>query len=176
MNKYFKGVVLAAAFFIPIVIFLFLKFFGENKFDIPLYYQTEITAFDDCESVDVPYYIEALPKDQLPGVFLFLAPEEGFGINEVNNVKQRLKSAVKGFGYSVKTTDSSSLRYDYVEYIGESELTQLMHCKFITDTLNQYVLVDSKARIRGYYNSDREEVDRLIVELKILLENERSTE
>lgn len=158
------------------MIFLFLKLLGENKFDIPLYYQTEITAFEDCDNLTVPYSIQGVNKDDLPGVFLFLNPTPNFDIKTTNNIKQRLEDAANGFSYKVKTSDSASLKHDYVEYLKKEELTNWMHCKFITDTLNQYILVDSKARIRGYYNADREEVDRLIVELKILLENEESAE
>jgi hypothetical protein len=51
---------------------------------------------------------------------------------------------------------------NYAKYIG---------CNFILDDLNQLVLLDEKNRIRGYYGRDLDEIDRLIVEAKILLGN-----
>ena len=53
--------------------------------------------------------------------------------------------------------------------LGKAESTQ-MKCIFILEEPFDVALVDNKGRIRGQYNSaDREEVDRLITELAILI-------
>lgn len=172
MKKATKGLFLIAILLIPIFIFLFLKFFGENKFDIPVYYSEGVTSpFPYCESYTGTYTVEGLAKENLPGVFLFFEEEEEFDLLEVNNVKNRLSETVGAMGYSVYTRDST---LNGVNTLDSSVFTQTLQCQFISDTLNQYILVDSKSRIRGYYNTERDEIDRLIVELKILLENERN--
>lgn len=63
----------------------------------------------------------------------------------------------------------------------KSTINKLIQCGFILPVAEQtlavtapenlqLVLVDGQRRIRGYYGSDRKEVDRLITEIKILLE------
>ena len=54
--------------------------------------------------------------------------------------------------------------------MNSNEHRQLLHCGFVADSDYQLVLVDQLSRIRGYYPAeDWEEVDRLILEIKILL-------
>ena len=67
----------------------------------------------------------------------------------------------------------------------KKDIAELIRCGFIlpvrleegenldTGHSDRFVLVDSKRRIRGYYSgTDREDVDRLITEMKILLQEE----
>lgn len=69
---------------------------------------------------------------------------------------------------------------------GKDEIANLIRCGFIlpvrfdnseqpdSNHSDRLVLVDSQKRIRGYYaGTDREDVDRLITEMKILLEEEK---
>lgn len=172
MKKYLKGIILVAILLIPIFIFLFLKFFGENRFDIPIYHTEGFTSpFAHCESYSGSYTVKGLSDSNLPGVYLFLKPNEDFDFRQVNNIKNRLTEALGDIGHTVFTTDSLQRQTNVLDAV---TLRQKLNCDFISDTLNQYILVDSKSRIRGYYNTEREEIDRLIVEMKILLENERS--
>ncbi|MEP2770665.1 MAG: hypothetical protein ABJH05_00865 [Fulvivirga sp.] len=171
MKNYIKGLFLIAILLIPICIFLFLKFFGENKFDIPVYYSEGVTSpFPYCESYSETYTVEGLAKEKLPGVFLFFEEGEAFDLLQMNNVKNRLSETVGAIGYSVYTRDSTIKELNALD---SATFIQKLQCQFVSDTLNQYILVDSKSRIRGYYDTERDEIDRLIVELKILLENER---
>ncbi len=171
MNKALKGVILVSILLIPIFIFLFLKFFGQNKFDIPVYYSEGVTSpFPFCENYSGQYSVEGLAKENLPGVFMFFEESEEFIFPQLNNIQNRLTESVGEVGYTIYVRDTS---LSEVHALDSAIFNQKIHCQFISDTLNQYILVDSKSRIRGYYNPEREEIDRLIVELKILLENER---
>jgi hypothetical protein len=49
-------------------------------------------------------------------------------------------------------------------------LNELLSCALLLKSPWKVVLIDDQRRIRGYYDpEDRDEMDRLIVELKILL-------
>ncbi|WP_017729941.1 SCO family protein [Nafulsella turpanensis] len=63
----------------------------------------------------------------------------------------------------------------------KNAVEQLIRCGFVLPLISssaaiatpanlQLVLVDGQRRIRGYYTSERKEIDRLITEIKILLE------
>ena len=172
MNKYFKASILVAILLIPICIFLFLKFFGENRFDIPVYYESGVSSeFPYCEQSKGQYHVNGLSEENLPGVYLFFKKEAGFDLFDVTNIKNRLRETVGEIGYTVYSRDSTA---EKTEVLDSLSFVQKLQCGFISDTLNQYILVDSKSRIRGYYETERDEIDRLIVELKILLENERT--
>lgn len=161
---------------IPVVIFLFLKFFGENRFDIPIYYQTaQENPFSDCPEIsEWPYTVKGLDDNYLPALFLFYEADGSISLLDIENIIQRLDESVEGITNHVYTTDSAlATEYD-VTALSERSFNTLRRCALLTDTLNQYILVDTKKQIRGYYGLERDEIDRLIVELKILLENERS--
>jgi archaellum biogenesis ATPase FlaH len=52
----------------------------------------------------------------------------------------------------------------------DAEFSRHQKCIFLLDSLNDAVVIDKENRIRGQYvMSNREEADRLIMELKILL-------
>jgi protein SCO1/2 len=98
------------------------------------------------------------------------------------------------------TYDTPGVLKEYAERLGANEkqwsfltgdktaIHELVRCGFILP-VQQYdtedgtvdyshsdkvILVDSKRRIRGYYSgTDREDVDRLITEMKILIEEEK---
>lgn len=174
MNKYLKGIFLSATLLIPILLFLFLKYFGENRFDIPIYYENGISSgFTNCTTYDSGQYYITNSGYSLPGLFIFLSSkdtQQTFG-----NVKQRVDEDVKGIKYNLYSSDSA-FQHEGMHYLTEDRLIDKLRCEFISDTLNQFILVDNKRRIRGYYNMDREDVDRMIVEIKILLENERNSQ
>jgi len=175
VNKFFKATVLSATLLIPIAIFLFLKFFGDNRFDIPVYYEDgKPDHFKECraDQKEGQYYVQTTGDIQLPATFLFLEGDKSFSGLDVSNIHNRLKESVGPINHVVFSIDSTE-GISQSKYLDSSAFVQQMRCNFVTDTVNQFILVDSERKIRGYYNTDREEVDRLIVELKILLENER---
>ncbi|MTI19809.1 hypothetical protein E1176_02120 [Fulvivirga sp. RKSG066] len=177
MNKYLKVIFLSAVLLIPIVIFLFLKTFGENKFDIPIYYEEgKPDHWQDCSADSKnDQYMVKFDEDKLPSAVLFLKQTQSFQSLEVSNITNRLQDAVSGMTYITYTYDSALAEENkQLNYLDSSQFVKQMRCNFVTDTVNQFVLIDSKKRIRGYFDTERDEIDRLIVEMKILLENERN--
>jgi len=175
LNKYLKGIFLTATLLIPVVIFLFLKFFGENKFDIPIYYQEGVPhAFNACEFTNGIQYQISDPSVTGPRAYVFIEDNKGF--NQVKNIEQRINQSVDNLDIKIYTSDSSKMVNDKAQFLPDNEFLSKLRCVFASDTLDQFILVDSKKRIRGYYRFDREEVDRFIVESKILVDNEQNVD
>jgi len=198
MKKGFKISILFVTIALPVAIFLFLKHYGENQFDIPIYYQEENTVMDtDCGVIYFPYIVPlfetftpdslTLPKIELADINLFIIlPNEKALIETLNQI-DRLKAT---FGYQpqvkfflLQTGDIKLPSLDKYENILDHDgVFNFVKCGLLVQTYfditnetkhfttGYAVLVDKDRRIRGYYEiSDREEVDRVISEIDILL-------
>ena len=210
MNKSFKAVFLVVILGVPALIFVFLKMFGVNQFDLPVYYQDGVdTTFIDCEFQKGQHFIpdfsfadysgKQVSSDYLDGTFLVVYFSQDFEdrvSHRVNmglaRVQSSLESAdpVRIVSIQSKTAGGVSLseladKYGAVEntwFIGSANpvyTNRLARCGFVIDfdttsaNINRMiVLADMEGRIRGYFNGlDGEEIERLIVELKILKRN-----
>lgn len=172
-------VILAAAFVLPISIFIFLKTMGKNEFAVePFYQQGVITVSSECgPQYQTPYVVQQAvlthinwrDKDSLT-LYIFNAEKEMTG-----EVSRRMadKLATNEFRAYVLTADSIEFSKKYALPVVLKDvvtLDQLKECMFILEPGKNAVLVDRQRRIRGYYDlSDREELDRLAVELTIIL-------
>jgi len=164
INKLKKPVYLLLALLLPILIFIFLKFAGKNEFNIPIYYEKGVdSTASGCGIVyPVPYVLS-------PSAM----------------VSQKNWHAANVLVFSQANIDFHEVEsglYDEFDknelWIGNADLlaadsttTSLWRdCILFARKPYQTVLFDEKGRIRGYYDvSLREEVDRLRVELKVLL-------
>ncbi|MGC4022444.1 MAG: hypothetical protein QM734_11085 [Cyclobacteriaceae bacterium] len=160
MNK--KAIYLFLALLLPGLIFLFLKFFGENKFDIQIYYKDGVPdSVNTCKiKTRGQYYLSDsllnILKWKNNSVLLIVESEE----DELTTVKQVIDDLGTG---SVQLVSLNNFPYDVVHRLKKCAL-------FLGKPLNA-VLIDKQKRIRGYYSvENRDELDRLEVELKILLE------
>mgnify|MGYP001801415468 FL=1 len=165
-KRVFQFSLLLAILAIPVFIFLFLKSFGKNQFDIPYYHSEGVSLpFTDCEYPRDTFRVNLSDvNSKRANVTLFFRQDAEFALSDLNNVRSRLKSLF--------SSDMSFITHDYNAALDSTLFKKLMHCGFVTDTINQFILHDQRGRIRGYYYTDLEELDRLIVEIKILLENE----
>ena len=172
MSQITKIFLLLVVFAIPVLIFLFLKFYGENKFDVPVYHAEGVKAeFAECQfptdTFKVPMTDTHLER---ANVTIFFQESDGFTSNDLVNASSRLRAV---FPEDISFSAHGFAKVSGVDIIlsDTSHFYKLMHCKFVTDTINQFILHDYDGLIRGYYGYELEEVDRLIVEIKILLEN-----
>lgn len=198
MKKGFKLIILFVTIALPVGIFLFLKLYGENRFDIPIYYQEENTVIDaDCGIISFPFIVprfetftsdsSMLPKIELADINLFSILPNEKDIRETLNQIDRLKatfsnqSQVKFFLLQTGDIKLPSLE-NYENILNNEGVFDFVKCGLLVpayfDITNETkhfatgyaVLVDKDRRIRGYYEiSDREEVDRIISEIDILL-------
>jgi hypothetical protein len=161
MNKKFFFLLLALI--VPVLVFTFLKFFGKNEFTVvPLYQTTESKLPPDCPEVNVPYFISdsvySLLKQGHEGdsllILLYESRSKDLKASEAQLIRvQESFQLGSGLGLNRISVDDKSLS-----------------CSLLLQSSLDLVLVDAKKRIRGQYNSnDRDEVDRLMTELDIIL-------
>jgi hypothetical protein len=154
-----KNILLFLALLLPGLIFVMLKMFGKNQFDVePLYQTTAPDLPGRCANVTLPYGIPdsvmtKLSFDADSLVCIHFNSSSG----EANAQLQR---AVDAFvSDPVKITSSNSLTHD-----------SWKECIFFLKEPFDVVVVDRRGKIRGQYvASDREEIDRMITEITILL-------
>ena len=148
MNK-IKILILSAVLVLPGLVFVFLKAFGSNVYNVEVFYtETKPEKVMACNST-IPHSVMTMEgKSEM----LFVLGKYKWGVEGLSThvfMKNHLNDSLKRFWecdlvVSVDTVDKKTLG----------------------------VLVDKERRIRGYYNlRDREENDRLAVELKIIRDN-----
>lgn len=169
----------------PVLVFVFLKWFGENRYDIPIFHE-----YGMGESIECADLIPADPGGLAgyPGkivVFGFLTgAHSDVKVNHLSRIVNYFNSD-EIVVLSVSTGKDSAgsppiltdARLDNWKYINpEDKLGYILECGLGLPneeaSMDKFVLVDKERRIRGYYEAlDREEVDRLMVEIRILLDN-----
>lgn len=183
-SKLFKFIILFLALLLPVCIFVFLKLFGSNEFDIPIYYQSQ-TAIDStgCEGIKAPYRIKPVTLEDTqqkaitikfeatPSV-VFTTSDSLLSKNilrQLNRVQDRLLIGTAELMIIRPSNNIEPLEGWKQFTMDKNEFKQWQQCGLLSSTPNEFVLIDENQNIRGYYSSDDiEEVDRLIVEVKIL--------
>jgi hypothetical protein len=154
-----KAIFLFLALVLPICIFLFLKFFGKNEFAVePLYTDTYPDIPDGCKEVRIPYTIDDSVKSLLPlddGLVIVIFEKESS--MQTNQVK-RLHDEIASLPVRFLTLPPAERNLFWKK------------CVFFLKESADIVMVDSGGAIRGQYSSgDREDIDRLLTEISIIL-------
>ncbi|MBL7850754.1 MAG: hypothetical protein JNN04_07625 [Cyclobacteriaceae bacterium] len=159
-----KFTYLFLALLVPGLIFVFLKFAGSNRFDVPVYPQEGIPLHSACVGevtgdYRIPDSAWQVVSSGTSGAMVIQFPEQHLNGAEVAQaVKEEIGEGVSFFSMETLSLDSTAL-------------ATWKSCVFLLEPPRQAVLVDSQRRIRGFYDlGHRDEVDRLRLELKILLE------
>lgn len=156
-----KALFLFLALILPVCIFLFLKFFGRNEFEVqPLFVDTPPSSGSNCLPVAAPYVVHDSVMSQLQvendSVVVIVFTDEANTIAS-NHVK-RIREEVSGLPLNLLTFSPSERHLSW------------KNCVFFLDDSKDIVVVDRRGRIRGQYiSTDREDVDRLLTELTIIL-------
>jgi hypothetical protein len=158
-----KILLLFLALMLPACVFLFLKFFGKNQFDVPLLYQEGKIDAGNCEiNYPTPYvlpdsFMNAFNNKEKASVLLLDFSDSKTNFDRVQQEFNEDQVAIKHI---------SSLNNDL------SKRNFIRDCIVLLKAPSNLVLIDSLKRIRGYYNSNnREDIDRLLLELNIILKN-----
>jgi len=155
-----KIIFLFLALGLPTCIFLFLKFFGKNEFNVQPLYSTEYPAIEaGCPAVKIPYSVADSVMIQLPfeNADLLLLKFGSQGSESANQIRRIQEEFTNDPVKLFVPTDTQ-------------QTTTWRRCVFFLKEPFDLVLVDRQGVIRGQYTSnDREEVDRLVTELSILL-------
>lgn len=148
--------ILFVALLLPGVIFVFLKGFGKNEFDVEPLYVSELPSVPQgCTQPALPYLL----PDSVIATIVNAKDSIGLAVftdSDASVKLQRVQKAVKDLPLKIVT-------------LSKEENAELMRCIFFLKEPFDAVVVDNKKRIRGQYDlSDRDEVDRLITELAIM--------
>ncbi|WP_026955490.1 SCO family protein [Algoriphagus vanfongensis] len=211
-----QGLVLVCILLIPVLIFMFLRGFGENKYDLPVFYQNGVdNPFQECQFEDsAQHYIpefaftnqegKTIGRKEMEGKitivdFFFtscpsICPLMSKEMERVNDMF-RDNPEVQIMSISIDPEyDTPEILQEYADehhaiagkwhFLSGPKLEtyQLARCGFVLPTLDgmgvpddfvhsdKFVLVDEQGRIRGYYSgTNREDVDLLMLETKVLL-------
>ena len=182
---------------IPVSIFLFLKFFGNNEFEVPVLYENGIPG---CEQGQKPHQV---PSVQLTGpdnsiietgkldgylVYGFLANQDSLNLRQRIIQLVRIQDAFYEIGSPTfvlltnrqeyfeniqsESMDLGLLSQGYHLGVVENQnLQNFLKCGIGLDesASKKLVLVDTDKIIRGIYDgSEMEQTEQLILELKIL--------
>jgi hypothetical protein len=157
-----KILFLFLALLLPVAVFLFLKGFGKNQFDVPLLFQDQIERSPDCTDFEytAPYTVSNTVLTKL-------------GWNKTDSVTIVFFDDLSIEGTKKIAIQKNRLRTEFSEeklgFIIISDAV-LKSCAFLMKSMDNAVLLDSKKRIRGQYDlTDIDEADRLIMELRIIL-------
>jgi len=166
MKNKAKIIILALVFVLPVATFLFLKFFGENKFDIPIIVDAATVA--NCGEE-----LSGTLSKGIDIIFLKNASCEnidcGAEIDQFKRIAQRYKQD-STLRYSMISEEVVDIRWPYGNlsvYTLNEESN--FDCLSLPEKDNNYfILLDAENKLRGIYEIERNEVDRLMVELDIL--------
>jgi hypothetical protein len=157
-----KILFLFLALLLPICIFLFLRIFGKNEFDVPALYQDNTAEFP--VGCSIKYTAPYLLPDSVMNKFNSNGHTSFYLLNfsDMPIVDERVSEEAKEEAVTILHAQDLKISSDNMKFFKECIL--LMKPPF------NVALIDNERKIRGYYKgSNREDTDRLIVELKILL-------
>lgn len=211
-----QGFVLVCILLLPVLIFLFLKGFGNNEYDLPIFFQKGVdNPFKECPVTDsTQHYIpdftfinqegKPIGRSQMEGKitvvdFFFtscpsICPVMSKELSRVNDMfREEPRAQLMSISIDPEFDTPQVLKQyaDEHEAIAgkwhflsgpKLETFQLARCGFVLPALDgngvpddfvhsdKFILIDAEGRIRGYYSgTTREQVDLLILEMKILL-------
>lgn len=161
-----KVLLLLAVFLFPIALVFLFQFFSRGVYEVsPLFENGVDTVPPGC-----PYAYTAVPytlPDSVMDMFmsgthseLMLVYFDEGDEKYLQNIA-RIKDQLQGNSVLIKEVTSTTLQYNL-----------LKRCIFLVSGNDLLVLIDRAGRIRGYYGNSREEMDRLAVEINIILNEE----
>ena len=202
-NKILRIFLLIILLALPGSFYLFLQFFGENNYRIPVLYKDGVkNHFEDCHWETKQHVIPDFKLMDYKGNMITKTLFRGhiiivdFSLMTSPSKYSRLASGIREiqaeFGDKpVKVlsiaTDTLLAQNDSVIHLdewthafGEREsVYALARCGFVLPLdpkrlhidMYKFILVDTQERIRGYYDAtDTKEIERLLIEIKILLD------
>ncbi len=153
-----KVLILIVALLLPVLIFLFLKIFGKNEFEVKPLHQQDVVSPAGCDFAYASPYVVA------------------------DSVMRRIRDHGSAELYLLTFSTDESISDAVTSEVGDNEIRILAaserfndlefvrKCVLLAPSATDLVLVDDRGQIRGYYEStDLDEVDRLVVESKIIL-------
>ncbi len=174
-----KIIYLLLALALPVFVFLFLKYFGQNQFNVEPLFTASLPegVHPECDhAYELPYSIpehilqdmEWSSSDSLTLFYFTSVKSSAAALNQIQ--EEHLSAEVH-----VVELREDSRKPELLDSLGlktpeERSEAYVKKCFLFMDEPNNLLLVDNQRRIRGIYQvENRDEVDRLLLELKIIL-------
>ncbi len=158
------------------MVYIFLRSFGDNKFEVPVYYQEGILIEGCAKRADTVHLVN-LKSYNFKEAQLFYFPQ---WVNDKEFYRQCERIKTKPYRImftAISDTVFNTKLGNTLRVENEEHLYKVANCVLVfgqevaitNPVYNQLVLVDSEKRIRGYFNGNNlEDMDRLDIELDIL--------
>jgi len=178
MKRLNKIVIVSLVLLLPVLVYSFLKEYGSNQFDLPVYHK-DGNPIAECNAASEQHRltIEILFENNASPPLLIFIPDavKNEYYSDLNNVLDKYPMIDVRALY----IEGDSL-IEGLHYMGTSLTGYLnfINCELIlgedhwlnSGISNKYVLIDSSRKIRGYYDCTQlSEIERLDIELDILL-------
>ena len=164
MKSLNKGLVLFFSLLLPTLLFLFLKFFGDNKYEIQEY---DFECDFNIEDIQELNHTISLYKIKLIDVRID-------GNNKL--IDNYLNKVFLNKKVEIITLSEQDRKLNWINFSTSKLILDNLHkCYTSINTYNSFVLLlDKRNTLRGVYNTDlQSEIERLNVEIDILkLEDE----
>ena len=159
MNLFKKGFILLFSLLFPIIVFLFLKFYGQNEYELSVYNSS-------CSEIIDEYIINDFNrKNNIRIVDIRLTDNDILVDNYINKLEINDQIEVITLSNKLRNLNWLNIVVDKVliERLSECIQNEYLDKSFI-------LLLDKQNRVRGhFYSADRKEIERLDVEIDILL-------
>ena len=159
MNLFKKGFILLFSLLFPIIVFLFLKFYGQNEYELSVYNSS-------CSEIIDEYIINDFNrKNNIRIVDIRLTNNDILVDNYINKLGINDQIEVITLSNKLRNLNWLNLVVDEVliERLSGCIQNEYLEKSFI-------LLLDKQNRVRGhFYSADRKEIERLDVEIDILL-------
>lgn len=154
-------------FLFPVALVMLFQFFSKGVYEVaPLYEEGVGDIKSEC-----PYAYAGAPYRLPDSIMHDLAPESNAILMlAVFNVTGERNQ--KDLAAAIEQLAASSVLVKHFDPVNTPRYDVLRKCVFLVGGDSSIVLADTDRRIRGYYGTSREEMDRLIVEMKIILKIE----
>lgn len=179
-----KLLFLFLALLLPVLIFLFLKTFGKNEFEVPVLFSDSVAAPSVCNvySYKTPYVISDSVLEEISWnsndslTVIVFEDENNVNQNErrihVTRIFTEFKTEPLHVVHVYRNTtipNAKSDRLTTVSLAGDDFL-RIRNCAFLLSQATDAVIIDHKKRIRGQYDlTNRDDADRMIMqEMNIL--------
>lgn len=159
-----KKAILIVALILPIGIFMFLKFFGRNQFEVQPLFQEKTDAIDCAGEYEFPYVIpDSMSRQWSVNDYeltvISFVNSDNHSNNEILVQIRRIEDEFSGFPIQIRSMKENDVLVNKVR-----------SCVLLMPENTSVVLIDRGGSIRGQYDgSSLEEMDRLLVEMKIIL-------
>jgi protein SCO1/2 len=178
MGRGFKLFISVIILLLPALVFIFLRYFGENKFDVPVQHP-EGLRISDCNKQGAPHKVPAIDSLRLDqDIFQLLYVDSGsidkLELNELRRISENYPEIEVLLFFADKesallTKDYSSDNW-YLFILKNELLKELNRCGFGNINNQSLILKDPEQQVRGYYDiNQKKEMDRLEGEIQILI-------